>query len=953
MTKNITITAEEAKKRNSAKHLYSLDELAKKIALEQQEVIVKNKHSASTKVRKTRSTYKRCLLWLACLLLVPIVLIMGALVYITSPLAEHRLTSWVVSGINHMGKSSDLRVHIGLLRGFWDGELKLYDVRIQDKFGPWLYVEEGTIHPDWGGVVRLVVAVLQYQRTGSVSSYLHGNAKAISEIRNNRNTYNKDENSVYTPQDGDELDNNIDILSDNTSPTPPEKINAKSFEVAAMQKKSVPVVMVPHTPDVMDNLLEPSNVLKDKVTIGIKVGTLLGVRMPRFPRYNIDTEETPTQSKAISFMPPWCALDVGEFEVANFQLGPSGRDVFISARFQGQISSNQARLRSTFLAEKTSSGQWVLPYTQDLPADVTLSMRQLHEKNNLPMTNIRDSAREFFAEKKFLGFFSLDYNDGDADLRVQWRDTIVGPALLKGLEGFWSRFRILAHMPTWPPTKDNPLMAQLVSRFGATFSQESMRLRASLASAQLYWGGDRFVIRDLNVISPVKRTNITLKGSMGVDPTHSFGTQLKININDLGIFTSLLGLDPKQTPVGGGLSFDAYITRGGEHLLWWTKPLPHIQVNRTLPGLIIMPYDFSILAKDISATVKATLKSIMNLSTYKPNAVEIATSQLPPASGNEDAMQFRVKLASPKISLPSGDIDDVFLSINAKSSDALKAPTGTAFKDEQAAKQYISTQKSAYDVDFTAKGMPRGLVGTTFSRLGNVHGHGKGGMTSNWFMGGLHDESRIFHLEFEDFNLHLPGINSKADLRFLYALPIVKRNWPWIDGNFSINVDNWRWIGLVTGSNVRGSKIDLASELKSFYDASGVPRQYFNASVKADRFDSTQFIVRNIYGTAESKNVHELADILALSTGKLREALVKKLVYKASPNTALLESSLQLGAGRASGFNWHKGDFDLRVVDENAKFKVQMNGDVSAILDGTYSFRKRVVSLKQMQFLDN
>ncbi len=98
-------------------------------------------------------------------------------------------------------------------------------------------------------------------------------------------------------------------------------------------------------------------------------------------------------------------------------------------------------------------------------------------------------------------------------------------------------------------------------------------------------------------------------------------------------------------------------------------------------------------------------------------------------------------------------------------------------------------------------------------------------------------------------------------------------------------------------------------------------------------------------------NLHALADILALSTGKLREALEKKLVYVASPHTALLKSKLQLGAGRSGGVEWSRGDFDMQIVDENAKFTVKMHGDLSAILNGTYNFRKRVVGFKELQFL--
>ncbi len=442
-----------------------------------------------------------------------------------------------------------------------------------------------------------------------------------------------------------------------------------------------------------------------------------------------------------------------------------------------------------------------------------------------------------------------------------------------------------------------------------------------------------------------------------MDPVQSFGTHLKLSIKDLSVFAKLLGLNPTQSPVGGSLNFDTYITRGGERLLWWTKPLPSIQSGRHLPGFLASPYDYSILSKDIGVAIRNVHKSIEALTKHVPVKSEPKISRLPVRSAHDDALQFRIKIASPKLTLPSGDIDDVFFTINASSVDALKAPWGTAFKQKATQADYIKQKQenpeqfTSSSVDFTADGLARGLVGKAFARLGNMHKHGLGGMTFNWFMGGLHDESRTFQLEFEDFKLNLPGVSSDADIGFAYALPMVKRNWPWIDGKINLNVDHWRWLGVVTESTVRATGVKLSSTLKSFLDASGKPQQYLNTQVAASRVDSTQFIVRDVAGRAESQNLHALADILALSMGNLREALQKKLVYVASPELILLDSDLHLGAGSSSGFKWSKGDFELNVIDENAKFTALMLGDISAILNGTYNFRKRVVSLKEMQFI--
>ncbi len=949
--KHIVITAKEARKHK--KQLQSLNELAEKATLTERENATKESNSTPFSTKKKRPLWKRVFFAFACFVVLPLTIIFSSFLYITSPMAEQTLTSWIEAGVNSIGEPLDLRVRIGLVRGLWDGAVKLYDVRVFDKYGPWLYVEEGTVHPRWSSIVRALIAVVQYQGTGSVGSYLHTNSEALSTQYKKEHIYNKDSSSEYNAVMHRGRAKDIEVLPENSEKKlKDDQVAESNLAAQNLNKQQTPMVAVPYSPDLMDNLLEPSNVLKDKVSIGIEVGTLVGVRMPRFPRYLEDVSgKDVVESAAISLMPEWCALDVGEFELANFQLGPTGRDVFISARFQVQANAKQARFRSTFLAEKTNSGQWVLPYIQDLPADVTLSMRELHGKSNLVMTNMRSSAKDFFAEKKLLGFLSLDYNEGDADFRMQWRDTLIGPATLAGLDGFWTRFRVLAHMPVWPPSVEKPLQMQFVSRFGASFVEGKSRLRASLASGQIFWNGEQFIVRDFNVLSPIKNTNFFIKGGMGTDPVHSLGTQLKISIKDIGIIASMFDINLDQTPIGGSLDIDAYITRGGRHLLWWTKPLPNIQVGRTMPGLMVSPYDFSILAKNVSQAVRSVFTSISSLKGYVVNANAVKKTKLPPSSPADDAMQMRIKIASPQLTLPSGAVKDVFFSINAKSVDALKAPSGTAFKNKDVAKK-AQEQGRTVNVDFTEQGVPRGLVGTVFSRIGDVHGFGKGGMTLNWFMGGLHKESRIFQLQLEDLELNIPGVKGDADIGFAYALPIVKRNWPWIDGKYSIDVDSWRLIGLITGSNVRGSGVGISSEFRSFLDEDKIPRQYLNATIKADRFDSTKFLVRNVYGTVESKNLHDLADIASLSMGRLIEALKREVTYTMSPGTVLLSSKLQLGAGRSGGFNWDRGELNLKVADESANFTVQMNGDLSAILNGTYNFRKRVVGLKEMQFIE-
>ncbi len=937
MTFEPTITLQSHSQPSQKRRLLSLQELKEKNA--GKIPVTPQKSKPSPPLKPKRSLWIRVCLWCVSTIL-SLVLILGAgLVYLTSPIAEEVLTNLIEDGVNYLGKPMGLRIQLVGIRGFWEGKIHLYDLRVYDAYGPWLRVDEGTLHPQWKSLARSSVATWNYRHNKEIPQGLLRNNAPLSTL--------PEVHSGSFVNDGEAT---------------PSQVNSEQHDPSI---------------DIVDSLLTAEKTLENTAVIGLKLGTLVGVYMPRFPRYQMAESETPPDTE-LTFLPSWLALDIGEIDIAEFQLGPNGRSIMLSGRMHGQISQKKIRLRTTILAAQEISTQWVLPAVQELPADITLTIKQLNNIAQGLAQNLSPRDASLKDQEYTLGFFSFDYDEGDIDLRWQSRDSFFTPRYLQGAKSVWSRSRILGKVKTWPPTPNNPLQLRFVNRFGMRLEQEGQRVRASLAAGQLFWDGTTFVLRDLDVRSPVKNTSFTAKGSLGVSPTDGFGTQLSVSINDIKTLASVLGVDLQKFPISGLLNADFYVSRGGEYLLWWAKPLPDFQQGRGLPGFTASPHDYSRIAKNVQNYSKNVLSSVKIVhdayvmqgfiqpqtpkdeeatasaksdSTQEaavPTALDkakesievIAHAPLPPASQNDEALRFRLKLEIPQLEIQQGKINSIFFTIHGNSADTQKMPNGTA---------YPRKEKPEKTTDFTASGLPRGLVGSTFLRLGDIFGMGKGTLSGTWFVGGAHDESDVFQARLNKLDMVLPGMSSFADLSFAYALPRLKRRWPWVDGNISVQIENWDFMERVARTPVRVENFALASAFKSFLDDNGDPAQYMNINFHTDRVDATQFMVRETSGKSESKHLHALADTVGLSIGKLRDALTRKMEYTPPKDYPIFTANLDLSSGRGGPVRWNHGSAKMLVAGEDANFDVSMLGDINALLEGLFNFRTRTLKLKDMK----
>ncbi len=921
--------------RSQKTRLQSLEELAQTLLHE--DSFAQNTAHTVRKKQKKRSVWKRIVLFSLSVILIPLILILASLAYITSPFAETHLRDIVTKQINLAGKEYGLHVHIGGIGGFWDGRIQIRDMRVNDGFGPWLYVDEGTLYPQWQSLVRAIAAIWQYTANDAISKNLISTHDPLAQMPNVH------ENSFHSDTQG-----NVQLSQNATQDT--------------KDKKKTPEELI-------DNLLDAETLLKDKVVIGLKIGTLLGVRMPRFPRYTSQepvADSPEKEPERITFLPPWLAIDIGELELVRFQLGQTGRDLRISARLHGQIAAEQLRLRSTMLAATAISSQWVLPSVHDLPKDVKLSLRRLRKHLEDSTEGVKRT--ELFDKKNLLTFLSLDFDAGNIDFRWHLRDALLTSHFVPGIKSIWTRSRFLGHISAWPPSKENPVQGKLINRFGMRLVEDNQKIKASTAGAQFLWDGANFVLRDVTIHSPVRKPVFTLSGSAGMAPKAGLGLLFRLSIDDIGTLARMTGINTDEQPVKGPLTIDASMGRSGEYTLWWTKPLPPIQQERDFPNFTIANNDYSILARHIhlaTETIFSTLRQIIHTTTPEQQRIHgpqkpALVSKIPQKSTHDSPFAIRIKAESPHITLPQGPINTMFFSIHASSVDAANAPAGTAFKRKKAPatetdeveKSTINPKPAPTDVsnqDFTVDGLPRGLVGTAFLRFGDIFDMGVGTFKTKWFLGGYHDEADVWQLELEDFHLAMPGLTTESRIGFAYALPRLKRRWPWVDGHIKLHMDHGRWISLFTHIPTQANGVNIHADFKSFLNSLGQPSQYLHATLGSGRVDSRNFMVRGINGTLESNHVHALADSVGLSIGALRDALERKMEYTPPETFSLFDSRVTLDAGRSGNFRWSDGTAQVQVHGEKAQFSVKMLGDFSGLLEGSFHFRRRVLSLKDMQ----
>ncbi len=941
----------------------------------------------------------RILIWIFACIMSLSLLVVGGAAYLTSPFGEESMTAVVQNVVNHYGKDKGLRIQLSAIRGFWEGRIEILNLRVYDTYGPWLRITEGTLHPDWDSLVKSMVALVRFKRSKHIpKAFYEQNAPLVSTpiVIDKRHTTVLQNVPFYVE--------NVSSSSSSSFPSTPEQSSAQNTTIQGARAKS----LTPSTPRtkktaekaIVNNLLKPSDLLKGKVVFAIKSGTFIGSFMPRFPRYHMDSSpKTTNMQELFDFLPAWLAIDVAKIELVDFKLGPRSRSINFSTNVHGQINAEQLLLRSTLLAAHEIPTDWVLPSMQDLPDDVRITQTEMIKKlNSLFKTSaINDNQAHEEVKKRIIGYASIDYDKGKVDIRWQMGDSLLSKVFAKGVDSIWSRMRILAHIPAWPPNKQTPLQAYFIGRFGLTLTHNAQKIKSSLVSGQFFWDSDTFILRDFDLKSPNRETSIKAKGSLGYSLTKGFGAEFNASIKDLKTLAYIFGKQTTSSEYKGNIDTSIYISHSGDRILWWTKPLPKILEGSNIPGFKISPYDKSILAKNTQRFIKNSQLSVKEInhktfvtekletasttktvppaktastadaSPKKAKASPFAATQLPPfpvISRGDDGFRFRFKMESKNFELEQGVIKDLFFTVTGSSvyepsapqaifasSSAQNADNRNTAQDHNGAtlsQPPPTVDDETNSLDFNYAGLPQALVGDVFLRFGDIFSQGSATMKSQWFLGGYQPGARMFLARLQNFLIDFPGFSSDANLAFSYALPRTKRRWPWIDGDFNVHIKNWDLLSKIFISPLRAENVQLYSTFKSVVDKQGKPSQFFDSKLLTDRVDATEFMVRHTESSAQSHHLHAMIDTMSLSVGRLREIVQKKLYYIPPKEVPLITAKLDIASGRGGPLVWNSGSGEISINGEQAKFTIRMLGEISAIIDGLFNFRTRTLSLKDM-----
>lgn len=578
----------------------------------------------------------------------------------------------------------------------------------------------------------------------------------------------------------------------------------------------------------------------------------------------------------------------------------------------------------------------------------------------------------------------------------------------------WTRLRVQLWAPQWPPDAAHPLQARVAARFGLVGSSPDMRVRASLLAGRLYWDGKRFTLRDAAVAVPVRQPQVQLFGSGGLDREHGPGLRLSLHVKDLREAVLALGVE-RFSPallrqLGGAVETHVDIGRGGRHSGWWLTPEPEPRQfsENPLPGLTETPGSVAAAGPSGDGPSKPVMDQASADATALPPMPDLLPVGGVRASDAPTALQGRVLLRSPSLTLPWGRVEALDLRWFASSGDVDTAPQGLVRRATEAtgktptaaaavapgasgaaAASTTVTQAGASvappfttagadvgttpsvtaggagDVlasgsgaeptaadsdadDFTALGMPRVLLGTLSLQAGKLLNYGAASVQTRWMVGGMNREAQHFEARFDALSGSLPGVLLRGDLGLAYALPL-KRFWPWLDGELSLRADKTPLLSQLTQGRFIGEKLDLKLRLDSLFDAQGQARQYLKADVGADLVATTDFNVRQVRGQVESLHVHALADTFSLYFNRNTGRAVIPGDSPVTPDMTLLDASLRVGTGTGGPVSWDTGDCRVRVAGENANLEARLKGSLEALLEASFNFRQRLLRVQRMQ----
>ena len=878
-----------------------------------------------------------------------LLLVAGAVAWLTSPLGERTLTTVVERLANDALASQGLRLEMSTLSGLWDGELRVFGLKLFDKDGEWLDTAEAVVYPRWSSVSKTVTEVGLAEQKLRLNPDASGPAEVLLEIR--RATF------------FDLTLSRLPVLPPAPLPAPasvpgPLRLLPSWLELEIGEIEVVRLGLGPEEGRVYMNI-HGSAWLADSqaaLRLGLYAAPLArwlrGAPLPEVLNGDVTLSSREIAEMAASEASPAAtSTDSGMGGQTAGPVGTAGSAPAVSPRQEDaprgpQRSGPEAQRPTSSAADKGTPGDGSSPAAE------------------------KDQYSRLVVNVVWDGSF--------ADVRWQGGDSFLLRRLMPGVVRLWSRSRVQVNMAQWPPSVEHPLQARAASRFGLTTRELAERVRASLFTGQVYWDGSTLVVRDLDLQVPLKDPQVLLAGGAGLSAGGGPGAGLRLRVMDLGALGRTLGLTGLNGELGGAVEALMAVGRGGRHTLWWTRPLPEPRsfAQNPLPGFQALPLPEMLAKLDREGTLESfDIRNLDEQQTLPSGGGRVDSlaggkhdswgADDPRASQAPTALRGRLRIVSDALKLPGGEVNKVDMVITGTSLAAAEAPAGTMQRkaatvpagspeDSQAASK-LNSDASSHDgshagqdsdaQDFADSGLPRGLVGKLAFQAESFFGMGDARLRTRWMLGGLHGDADVLLLELSQLAGNIPGLRLDGDMEFSYALP-VRRTWPWVDGKLDVLVDNWKALDRLVKSPVQGSGLGMRLTMESRFDEKREPRQYLRAEVKAGEVKAPTFTVRQVRGDVQSDHVHALADVVAMALTPFTQRLGSP---EGSPpaNLSLLDARLEIGSGSGGPVQWDSGRCLVKVAGEDANINANLTGAVQGLLEGIYNFRNRVLQIKK------
>lgn len=586
----------------------------------------------------------------------------------------------------------------------------------------------------------------------------------------------------------------------------------------------------------------------------VEVQNLRVARVPELPAAEATSAAPATTPAPLTLLPSWMRLHLRAVRLSGVQLGSAllslpDRQLEASLEAQAVLGERTASVHLDIPGMKlVTSGDDVAAATGEVGEEEEGASETL-EASVQPGMTAEPAARTTGPEGQLRLSLDLEWVDGSATIALKTSDSSFLPYFFPELESAALEARMQVDLPLVPPAQEGPLRAVLDSRFSlAAEALPEAQQQATLA-LNVFWDGRRFSLEKLGLDMPEIQPQVSVHGGGGFDPVWGPGADIEARIADLQLIGRLFGMSPQE--LSGALEAHIALGQGKQPVAWWK-----------------------------------------------------ADAQEQPVSGGE-VLRADVQLASPQLTVPGGQIQNLDLRIQGASA------SGTE----------------------VLHGLPDALSGTIRCSIASLFGMGGSNTLAEWQVSGLTGEKLGAALR--HFSLVLPGVKLLGDLQM--NLPAGAAG-PLLDGSLDASVTDWKALSRLSGTALAGEAANMKLRAAT---ATGKQSLQLHWDIRQLAMGDTVRL-RSCQGDVSSADVYGVLE-------EVRGALTGKA---AAPGGPALEAGIRCGEGHAGGVRWDSAVLEAHVRDAQAQGRMEIRGALAAVCKASFQLQDLLLRIQALQVQD-